>query len=63
MKATSDAWIRDPGTGLVMRKVYHDKQETQYAWDMAGRLHERKWARGVVNTWTHDPATGDLTGE
>ena len=54
------AWLYDTATGLLTNKLYSDNHGPSYSYAPDGKLLTRTWARGVVTTYTYDPA-GQLT--
>lgn len=53
-------WNYDEATGLLTNKVYADGTGPSCAYDAAGRLAVRTWARGVVTEYSYDDL-GQLT--
>jgi RHS repeat-associated protein len=60
-------WDYDEATGLLLSKTDAAGNAVTYAYDAAGQLSTRVWARTENGTplatdYIYDPATGDLTG-
>ena len=45
---------------MLLSKTDATSQAVSYAYDVAGRLTSRTWARGVVTTYGYDPTVADL---
>ena len=54
-------WTYQGGTGLLASKTDPGNHTTSYAYDSAGRVLTRTWARGVTTTYSYN-GFGDLTG-
>ncbi|MBE7538847.1 MAG: RHS repeat protein [Opitutaceae bacterium] len=53
-------WTYGSATGLLLAKTDANSMSVTYAYDAAGRMSSRAWARGVVTNYGYDPATGQL---
>ncbi|MBE7539514.1 MAG: RHS repeat-associated core domain-containing protein [Opitutaceae bacterium] len=53
-------WTYGSATGLLLAKTDANSMSVTYAYDAAGRMSSRTWARGVVTNYGYDPATGQL---
>ena len=54
-------WLYDEATGLLTNKLYSDNHGPSYTYTADGKLASRTWARGIVTTYSYDPAN-QLTG-
>jgi RHS repeat-associated protein len=54
-------WAYEPGTGRLANKTLPGGSSTSYTYTTGGRTATRTNARGIVTTYTHNPA-GDITG-
>ena len=53
-------WTYGTTTGLLLAKTDANNASVTYAYDAAGRMTSRTWARGVVTSYGYDAATGQL---
>ncbi len=53
-------WTYGTTTGLLLAKTDANNASVSYAYDSAGRMTSRTWARGVVTSYAYNPATGEL---
>lgn len=61
-QTATTTWQTDPATGLVLAKQTQDGKQVKYAYDAAGAVVQRKWARGITTTVARNTVTGDITG-
>ena len=61
-QTATTTWQIDPATGLVLAKQTQDGKQVKYAYDAAGAVVKRQWARGITTTVARNAASGDVTG-
>ena len=57
------AWTFDGPTGLLISKADASNNAVGYSYYPDGKIETRTWARGIVTTYSYDPATAELTGK